>query len=110
MYFGPLVASIRADGQMFLLSDANKFEAAKRVGLKGMPGLVIEGLTHEQEAQICHKLYDLTEDEHWTVCSNREEFMTATMTDFDPGHSINKVLLCETCRLNSQWGLSLEFQ
>ena len=102
--FGPVVASQRGDGTLVILSDVRKFEAAQKAG-NAVSGMVISGLTVEQESQISHKLNQLTQDEQWTVCGNQEGFLSAMMSDFNPGHYRNQVLLtCEACRLNKQEG------
>ena len=77
----------------------------KTFSYKQVSGMVISHLTGEEEAQISHKLNQLTQDEQWTVCGNQEDFLSVMMSDFNPGHYRNQVLLtCEACRLNKQEG------
>ncbi len=102
--FGPVVASQREDGRLVILSDVKRFEAAQKAG-KAVSGMVISDLTVEEEAQICHKLNGLTQDEQWLVCGNQEDFLSVMMSDFDRGHCGNKLsLTCGTCRLNKREG------
>ena len=102
--FGPVVASQRADGTLVILSDVRKFKAAIKAE-NAVSGMVISHLTVEEEAQISHKLNQLTQDEQWTVCGNQDDFLPVMMSGFNPGHYRNQVLLtCEACRLNKQEG------
>ena len=102
--FGPVVASQREDGRLVILSDVKRFEASQKAG-KAVSGMVISDLTAEEEAQICHKLNGLTQDEQWLVCGNQEDFLSVMMSDFDRGHCGNKLFLtCGTCRLNKREG------
>ena len=102
--FGPVVASKREDETLVILSDVKRFEASQKAG-KAVSGMVISDLTVEEEAQICHKLNGLTQDEQWLVCGDQEDFLSVMMSDFDSGHYRNNLFMtCEICRLNKQDG------